>query len=153
MKHKCLPRGRNWCFVILDDDDEDMERLLCCEMCECMVACGEPFGDTGQSVTIGFMQFEKAMSQSKAEPCVGWKADLFRPRSVTEVIRSVRDGSNRVETGFVEDVRCSGRPLRLHPKGACERQFECRLDAMDVLCLMRAEHETRCDPSEGPLMH
>ena len=153
MKHKCLPRGRNWCFVILNDDDEDMERLLCCEMCECMVACGEPFGDTGRSVMIGFMQFEKAISQSKVEPCVGWKADLFRPRSVAEVIRSVGDSGNRVEMGFVEDVRCNGRPLRSHPKGACERQFECRLDAMDVSCLMRAEHETRHDPSEGPLMH
>ena len=153
MKHKCLPRGRNWCFVILDDDDEDMERLLCCEMCECMVACREPFGDTGRTMIIGFMQFEKAISQSKVEPCVGWKADLFRPRSVVEVIRSVRDSTNRVEIGFIEDVRCNGRPLKRHQTRTVCPSTDYRLDAMDILCLMRAEHATRCDPNKGPLMY
>ena len=73
---KRLSASRNWCFIILDNDEEDIERLYCGEMYTFMTASIEPHGNFGSMIS-GFMQFEKKAGITKVQPCVGWKATLF----------------------------------------------------------------------------
>ena len=139
---KRLSASRNWCFIILDNDEEDIERLYCCEMYTYMVASIEPHNQFG-SMIIGFMQFEKKAGITKVQPCVGWKATLFRPRSVLEIVKTIRSSRTVIEMGFMEDVRCNGTLLRhYYPSDYWATNYWTQgypPDASDILCLKRAE--------------
>ena len=134
---KRLSASRNWCFIILDNDEEDIERLYCGEMYTFMTASIEPHGNFG-SMIIGFMQFEKKAGTTKVQPYVGWKATLFRPRSVLEMLKAIRGSRKVIEIGFIEDVSCNGTLLRhFYPSDYWTQG--CPPDATDALCLKQAE--------------
>ena len=135
--HDINRKSKHWCFLIRDFDNEDLERLVCCEWCEYMIV-----NIDGDNMT-GYMFFQNPELVKDVSGYVGAKAFIFKPAMVERLLNAFCECENNIEIGRIEDVVCKGKPVAVSKKGNyLDSQAKKLMDQTHCLeCVWNAENQ------------